>query len=271
MKLSTSLVAVKKVISFANRADYEVERIEELALQILKAEGIISPLILRRKSLDAYEVVENDFGYYAAVRAREIDPRKGELISAIIIDSDNPTISESIVKQIELLSFERNRLGNKPMKVESDPIIKKSDSSAYQSEFSLQSELNDLKTQILGELRDFMNVILNELKNLKNERNDLKNTLNNVFIPTKSKVSNPNIDKPDSVNIKNATRDEIYERLNYLSNNKIGGFGTIDSNKAADAIFNAVRSDWKNFTPITKLKCKIGESKILTLDTVFTL
>ncbi|MEE3717764.1 ParB/Srx family N-terminal domain-containing protein [Tumidithrix elongata RA019] len=103
MKLSTSLVAVKKITSSKSCSEFDSERIEKLAQEILKAEGIISPLILNRTSLESYEVVDGHFEYYAAVKAREIDPRKGEMISAYIIDSENSAISSAIKEQIELL------------------------------------------------------------------------------------------------------------------------------------------------------------------------
>lgn len=100
MKLSTSLVAVKKITSTRDRSAFSEEHINQVARLILKVEGIINPLILHRTSLDAYEVVDGDLEYYASVKAREIDPLKGEFISAFILDSDN---EESLKKQVQML------------------------------------------------------------------------------------------------------------------------------------------------------------------------
>ena len=103
MRLSTSCVAVRKIISSTSPADFDSDKIEHLAHQIVKSEGIIRPLVLNRTSLESYEVVEGHFEYHAAVRAREIDLRRAEMIAAYILDPENDDVSESIVEQIKLL------------------------------------------------------------------------------------------------------------------------------------------------------------------------
>jgi hypothetical protein len=103
MRLFTSLVAVKKITSLRSRSDFDGESLEKLAQQILKAEGIINPIVVSRTSLESYEVMDGDFEYYAGVRAREIDPRKAEMISVFIIEPENDAVNSAIEKQIELL------------------------------------------------------------------------------------------------------------------------------------------------------------------------
>jgi hypothetical protein len=76
---------------------------------------------------------------------------------------------------------------------------------------------------------------------------------------------------PGIVSIKRASRDEIFERLKYLSIYKIGGFEAIDPDKAADTIFTASKGKWKSLNPISKLECGIDTAKIKSLKTVFTL
>jgi hypothetical protein len=100
MKLSTSLVAVKKITSQVDRSTFASADLDHAARLILNIEGVINPLILQRISLDAYEVVDGDFEYYAAARAREIDPLKGEFVSAFIINSDNEGTLKSQVKML---------------------------------------------------------------------------------------------------------------------------------------------------------------------------
>ena len=80
MKLSTSLVGVKKINSKVPRSEFSEDELNLTAELILKAEGIINPPVIRRTSLESYEVVNGHFEYYAAVKAREINPRKGEMI-----------------------------------------------------------------------------------------------------------------------------------------------------------------------------------------------
>ncbi|MBD1905332.1 hypothetical protein NDI37_18540 [Funiculus sociatus GB2-A5] len=103
MKLSTSLVAVKKINSNVPRSEFLEDELNRTAELILKAEGIINPPVIRRTSGESYEVVNGHFEYYAAVKAREIDPRKGEMIGAFIIESEN---EEVLMDQVEVL---RNR------------------------------------------------------------------------------------------------------------------------------------------------------------------
>lgn len=99
MKLSTSLVAVKKITSEVPRSNFSEDELNSAAKSIIEAEGIINPIVLRRRNLESYEVVSGDFEYHAATRAREIDPRKGEMIGAFIIESEN---EEPIKHQVEL-------------------------------------------------------------------------------------------------------------------------------------------------------------------------
>ncbi|WGV26613.1 ParB N-terminal domain-containing protein [Halotia branconii] len=99
MKLSTSLVAIKKIISSKPRSLFAEEKLEQAAELILESEGVINPIVVRRTSLQSYEVADGDFEYYAASRAREIDPRKGEMIGVFIIEDEN---EETLTKQVEV-------------------------------------------------------------------------------------------------------------------------------------------------------------------------
>jgi hypothetical protein len=76
---------------------------------------------------------------------------------------------------------------------------------------------------------------------------------------------------PSPVNVKKATRDEIFDRLNYLFTYKIGGLDKIDPDQATDAIFTAQKSKWKSLNPITKLDCGIDTPKMKEVKKLFTL
>lgn len=99
MGLSSSLIAVKRTTSPISRSEFATNNLEQAAKLILDAEGVINPIIVRRTNLESYEVIEGHFEYYAAARAREIDPLKGEMLDAFIVNSEN---EEVIQKQIEL-------------------------------------------------------------------------------------------------------------------------------------------------------------------------
>ncbi|PSB31726.1 hypothetical protein [Stenomitos frigidus] len=76
---------------------------------------------------------------------------------------------------------------------------------------------------------------------------------------------------PSTISIKQASRAEIFERLDYLTTYKIGGFDTIDPEAVSDLIASANRSKWKSLTPITKMNCGIDLAKGKTLKTLFSL
>jgi hypothetical protein len=99
-KLFPSLVAVKKITSALPRSNFAEPDLDKLARLILESGGLINPIIIRRNGMDAYEIVDGDFQYYAAARAKEIEPLKGETIGAFILEEEN---EELLLKQLEIL------------------------------------------------------------------------------------------------------------------------------------------------------------------------
>jgi len=99
-KLFPSLVAVKRITSAVPRSNFAEPELEKLARLILESGGLINPIIVRRNGMDAYEIVDGDFEYYAAVRAKEIENLKGETIGAFILEEEN---EELLLKQLEIL------------------------------------------------------------------------------------------------------------------------------------------------------------------------
>ncbi|MEM9541024.1 MAG: DUF655 domain-containing protein [Cyanobacteria bacterium P01_E01_bin.42] len=106
MRLAPVFVPVRRIQPPAiSRSKFSDDVIEKLAQAILKVQGIVDPLILRRQGLDAYEIVEGIFEYYAAARAREIDLRKGEMVSAFILEGEQ---EEALQEQVKLLRQSRS-------------------------------------------------------------------------------------------------------------------------------------------------------------------
>ncbi|MBD2295021.1 hypothetical protein H6G06_16410 [Anabaena sphaerica FACHB-251] len=90
------------------------------------------------------------------------------------------------------------------------------------------------------------------------------------FVSPPISTSQP-LPPPESISIKIATRDEIFSRLDYLSQNKIDGFDKVDIETAADIICSASKGKWKSLNPISKLECGLNTTKIKTLKKVFSL
>ena len=101
MLLNTEFVLVKEIKSNVPRSNFKDSDIQELAELILEAEGVISPIIIRPTGIDTYEVIDGHFQYHAAVRAKEIDGRKGERVTAIVMEGPK---AKAIEKQVQLLN-----------------------------------------------------------------------------------------------------------------------------------------------------------------------
>lgn len=99
-KLFPSLVAVKKIVSAVPSSNFAEPDLEKLARLILDLGGLINPIIVRRTGMDSYEIVDGNFEYYAAARAKEIEPFKGETIGAFILEPEN---EELLLAQLEIL------------------------------------------------------------------------------------------------------------------------------------------------------------------------
>lgn len=98
-KLFPSLVAVKRITSAVPRSNFAEADLDKLARLILESGGLINPIVVRRNGMDAYEIVDGDFEYYAAARAKEIEPLKGETIGAFILEEEN---EELLLQQLEI-------------------------------------------------------------------------------------------------------------------------------------------------------------------------
>lgn len=81
----------------------------------------------------------------------------------------------------------------------------------------------------------------------------------------------PPPEPPKPISIKEASREEIFERLEYLTTHKISGFGTVDPKKVSELIASTNKNKWKSLNPITKMDCGIDTPKIKALKRVFTL
>jgi len=145
-KLFPSLVAVKRITSTVPRSNFAEPELEKLARLILESGGLINPIIVRRNGMDAYEIVDGDFEYYAAARAKEIEPLKGETIGAFILEEEN---EELLLEQLEILRKTANT-ENPSVSVVPQP------SSSFEQrltniETRLENRINELKAEYTRE------------------------------------------------------------------------------------------------------------------------
>ena len=99
-KLNLSLVAVKRITSdipASNFDQFELEIAGELSLAI---GGFIIPPVLVRDS-SGYRVVSGHFQYHAAVLARQLNPKAGETIPAIVLEEENQAAALNQLKRLK--------------------------------------------------------------------------------------------------------------------------------------------------------------------------
>jgi len=138
-KLSPSLVAVKRITSAVPRSHFAEADLEKLARLILESGGLINPIIVRRNGMDAYEIVNGDFEYYAAARAKEIEPLKGETIGAFILEEEN---EELLLEQLKILK-------------KTAITEKKSISEVPQQSSSFEQRLTNIETRLENRMNEF--------------------------------------------------------------------------------------------------------------------
>src|SRR6478672_2999214 len=99
-KLMLSIVPVKRITSdipASNFDQFELEVAGELSLAI---GGFVIPPVLIRDS-GGYRVVSGHFQFHAAVLARQLNPRAGETIPAIVLESENQATASAMLKMLK--------------------------------------------------------------------------------------------------------------------------------------------------------------------------
>jgi hypothetical protein len=99
--VSFAQVDIKEIKSNSIRSSFSEDKINEIADLILSKGGVFRPLILKRIDVDEYELLDGELEYFSSVRAREKDPKKGEMVNAFLV---SPNEEEEVRRQIDLLN-----------------------------------------------------------------------------------------------------------------------------------------------------------------------
>ena len=105
------LVDVKSITSAAPRSQFRVDELETLAQSILASGGLLSPLLLKQTGAEKYEVLAGDREYYAALRAKELNPREAEMVHAFVIP---PKQQEAAINQVAVLEAIADKTPSQP-------------------------------------------------------------------------------------------------------------------------------------------------------------
>ncbi|MEL4896469.1 chromosome partitioning protein ParB [Crocosphaera sp. Alani8] len=149
---------IKCSVPYAEIQDCE-NIINRLANIILESGGIVNPLFVKKLGFNSYELVYGEVEYYAAVKASEIDPRKGEMIGAFVIEEEQ---EEPIKIQVDFL---RKCLSNK-QNAEDDQSL---NNEVFLTVSSNNNKLNSVQkdiNQLYEKIESF--VEMNTAKGLKN-------------------------------------------------------------------------------------------------------
>ncbi|YAF94279.1 MAG: chromosome partitioning protein ParB [Nodularia sp. CChRGM 3473] len=145
------LVDVKSITSNEPRSNFAETDLENLADIIIDTGGIARPLVVKMTGVESYAVVDGHFEYYAAVIAREKNPRQCEMVNAFII---SPKDEDKIFKQVAVY----RRLDSKNKAEIKTPIEENKNNSkliSKNNEFNLlEKQINDLRSELAQERQE---------------------------------------------------------------------------------------------------------------------
>ncbi|MEM9922674.1 MAG: chromosome partitioning protein ParB [Cyanobacteria bacterium P01_D01_bin.50] len=157
--MNFSLVDVRSITSDVPRSNFAEADLDNLADIILEAEGIIRPLVVKTTGIESFSVVDGHFEYYAAVRAKEKDARKGEMVNAFVI---SPKLEDLVTKQAAILRGKESS---------SEPVQTTSGTS------NLESRLQNLELRLEKQINELNSIIRQERETTDEELKQLKNKI----------------------------------------------------------------------------------------------
>ncbi len=149
------LVDVKSITSNMPRSNFSEHEIERLADMILECDGLVKPLLLKQVEIEKYEVIDGELEYYAALRAREKNPRQAEMVNSLVISSE---VEDLVLKQAEAL---------KP-KVTPPPVPEPRGGGESLPAGSVESRLSNFDFRLIN-MESRLDNIMNEVKAIMNE------------------------------------------------------------------------------------------------------
>lgn len=169
-----SLVDVSSIQASVPRSNFSEEQIEQLADMILECEGVLNVILLTQTGINNYRVLAGDLEYYAALRAKEKNPRQGEMINAVIVQPQN---QEVLLKQAELFKNSSFTVEPKPVIVRDEPSLVLGLEKQLDQLIELQNQ-DHKKTQ--AEFQTLSQMISSGNSDINNRLQQLETTVNNL-------------------------------------------------------------------------------------------
>lgn len=223
------LVDVKDITSNIPRSNFAETDLENLADTILESGGIIRPLVLKATDAETYTVVDGHLEYFAAVRAKEKDARKGEMVNAFVI---SPKVENIVIKQATVL---------KSLESTEQPVTPTSDTS------NLESRLANIELRFEKQFNEFRSEQIQERQRLEGKLKEIE-----------SRLPQPT----DSLNLLNTlNQDDLALKL---QRSRIPG-----AEKLAKAIYDArlakKQKEFEDYRDVIKSVKGLGEKTMLTI------
>lgn len=226
------MVDVETVTSNVPRSNFQEADLETLADLILESGGILKPLVVKKTGFEQYQVVDGHFEYYSAVRAREKKPSEGDMVSALIISSENEDVA---LKQIASLKG----IDSSSKQVTPQPETTKLEPRLANLELRLEKQFNEFKSEFLQERQR----IDSQLKQLEN------------LIPQKGEQSNP------LTLLNTLDKDELSIKL---QRSRISGAEKL-AKAIEDARHKKPKQEFEDYRDVVKSVKNLGDKTILTI------
>lgn len=165
--MNFSFVDVKSITSDVPRSNFAEAELENLADIILKSEGIIRPVVVKTTGIESFSVVDGHFEYYAAVRAKEKDARKGEMVNAFVI---SPKLEDLVIQQAEIL---RGKESSEPVET---PANTSNTSNTFNRD-KLESRVQNLELRLEKQINELNSIIRQERETTEEELKQIKNKI----------------------------------------------------------------------------------------------
>ncbi|MDM8561208.1 hypothetical protein [Candidatus Parabeggiatoa sp. HSG14] len=200
-RVLSSIVMVEDIKSPTTSKVFSESELEKAAQLILQREGLITPLIVLENGIDSYTLIEGEFEYYAALRAREIDPIKGETINAYVARSEKEL--PFYEQQIEM--FRRSAQTEKPLGDDGNkpPITTNNNTEVLQAIKELRNELsnqfNKSSSQQTKQNNELKNELSNQFNKIGSQQTKQNEEVNNQLKTLQKDVTNVSSPKPKVV------------------------------------------------------------------------
>lgn len=101
--ITFQMIDVSSLLPLERMPNVSNQKVEEFAQAIVKAGGLISPLLVRQVGLQSYQLLNEElqgFEYLAVKRAKELNLKACEMVNVFVVSPDSES---SAIQQLNLV------------------------------------------------------------------------------------------------------------------------------------------------------------------------